>query len=249
MRLAGKVALISGGARGQGAAAARLFVAEGARVVIGDVLDEVARQVAAELCAGADRTACSAVHLDVTRSDEWQAAVEAASARFGGLDVLVNNAGVTRARGVERTSEEEWEHVVGVNQKGAWLGIRAAIPALRSRGGGAIVNTGSIYGVIGSVSSTAYHASKGAIRAMTRQAAVELAPLGIRVNCILPGVIDTPMLADIRRDWLKALLLRTPLRRTGRPEEVAQAVLFLASDEASFITGAELAVDGGFTAS
>jgi 3alpha(or 20beta)-hydroxysteroid dehydrogenase len=136
-----------------------------------------------------------------------------------------------------------------VNQKGAWLGIRAAVPALRSRGGGAIVNTGSIYGVIGSVSSTAYHASKGAIRAMTRQAAVELAPLGIRVNCILPGVIDTPMLADIRGDWLKALLLRTPLRRTGRPEEVAQAVLFLASDEASFITGAELAVDGGFTAS
>jgi 3alpha(or 20beta)-hydroxysteroid dehydrogenase len=249
MRLAGKVALISGGARGQGAAAARLFVAEGARVVIGDVLDEVARQVAAELCAGTDGAACTSVHLDVTRSDEWQTAVEAASARFGGLDVLVNNAGVTRARGVERTSEEEWEHVVGVNQKGAWLGIRAAVPALRSRGGGAIVNTGSIYGVIGSVSSTAYHASKGAIRAMTRQAAVELAPLGIRVNCILPGVIDTPMLADIRGDWLKALLLRTPLRRTGRPEEVAQAVLFLASDEASFITGAELAVDGGFTAS
>ena len=247
-RLAGKVALISGGARGQGAAAARLFVSEGARVVIGDVLDEVGRQTAAELCVGADGAACS-VHLDVTRTDDWERALAAATERYGGLDILVNNAGVTRARGLEKTSEEEWDHVVGVNQKGAWLGTRAVVPALRKRGGGAIVNTGSIYGVIGSVSSTAYHASKGAIRAMTRQAAVELAPLGIRVNCVVPGVIDTPMLADIREAWLQALLLRTPLRRAGRPEEVAKAVLFLASDEASFITGAEIAVDGGFTAS
>lgn len=245
-RLAGKVALITGGSRGQGAAAARLFSAEGAAVVVADVLEAEGEQVAAEVQAAGGRARF--VRLDVAVDADWRHAVETAERELGGLDVLVNNAGVTRAKGVERTSEQEWEHVVGINEKGAWLGMRAALPAFRRRGGGAIVNTSSIYGVVGTASSTAYHASKGAVRALTKQAAVELAAEHVRVNCVLPGVIDTPMLADIREDWLRELLARTPAGRAGRPEEVAQAVLFLASDEASYITGAELAVDGGYTA-
>ena len=240
------MALITGGSRGQGAAAARLFGSEGAAVVVADVLEAEGQQIAAEVQAAGGRARF--VRLDVAVDADWRHAVETAERELGGLDVLVNNAGVARAKGVERTSEEEWEHVVGINEKGAWLGMRAALPAFRRRGGGAIVNTSSIYGVVGTASSTAYHASKGAVRALTKQAAVELAGEHVRVNCVLPGVIDTPMLADIREDWLRGLLARTPAGRVGRPEEVAKAVLFLASDDASYITGAELAVDGGYTA-
>lgn len=241
-RMAGKVALITGAARGQGAAAARLFAAEGARVVLGDVLDTEGAEIAAGL-AGARYQ-----HLDVTADADWEAAVAAAERGFGGLDVLVNNAGLTRARGVEQTRDEDWDRVIAVDQTGAWRGMRAALPALRRRGGGAIVNVASIYGLVGSRSSTAYHAAKGALLAMTRQAAAEYAAQGLRVNAVLPGVIDTAMLADIRDDWLRALVARTPMGRLGRPEEVAAAMLFLASDEASYITGALLAVDGGYTA-
>lgn len=242
-RLEGKAALITGGARGQGAAAARIFSNEGAAVVVADVLDDEGTILAAQLGG----RSCYQ-HLDVRNQSEWEAAVGEAEARFGRLDILVNNAGITRAKGVEQTSEEEWESINAVNLKGAWLGMRAAAPAMRRAGGGAIVNVASVYGLVGSGSSTAYHASKGGLLALTRTAAAELAPVGIRVNAVLPGVIDTPMLADIRPTWLQKLLDHTPLGRIGQPEEVATAVLYLASDEAAYITGALLPVDGGYTA-
>ncbi|MFZ0216274.1 MAG: SDR family oxidoreductase, partial [Candidatus Dormiibacterota bacterium] len=213
-------------------------------VLLADVLDAEGEAVAAELVAGRARARYQ--HLDVAVADQWASAIAIVEASFGTLDVLVNNAGVTRAKGIERTSEAEWDEVVGINQKGVWLGMRAGVPLLARRGG-AIVNVSSIYGKLGTTSSTAYHGSKGAVRALTKQAAVELAPRSIRVNCVLPGVIATPMLADIREDWLAGLMAHTPLGRPGEAAEVANAVVFLASPEASYITGAELTVDGGYT--
>jgi NAD(P)-dependent dehydrogenase (short-subunit alcohol dehydrogenase family) len=245
--MAGKVAVVTGAARGQGAAAVRLLLSEGCRVVAADVRDDEARDMLVGLPEDARPRAMYA-HLDVTDEGQWERAVAAAEARYGGVDVLVNNAGIIRARGLEATEDWEWERVIAVDQKGAFLGMRAVIPCFRRRGGGAVVNVSSVYGVIGTESQASYHAAKGALRAMTRQAAVELAPLGVRVNAVLPGVIDTPMMADAPPETLERLMARTPLHRLGRADEVAWAVLFLASDEASFVTGAELAVDGGYLA-
>ncbi|MGH7920581.1 MAG: SDR family NAD(P)-dependent oxidoreductase [Candidatus Dormibacteraceae bacterium] len=241
-RFAGRVALVTGAARGQGAAAARLFCQEGASVVLVDLLDGEGARTAEVLRAEGHEARYE--HLDVAAAGEWEGLVSGLER----LDVLVNNAGITRAKGIARTSEAEWERVVGINQRGVWLGMRACLPLLVAGGHGAIVNVSSIYGRLGTASSTAYHASKGAVRALSKQAAVELAPRGIRVNCVLPGVIATPMLADIREDWLAGLMAHTPLGRPGEAEEVAHAVVFLASDQASYITGAELTVDGGYTA-
>ncbi|HUN58100.1 MAG TPA: glucose 1-dehydrogenase [Candidatus Binataceae bacterium] len=246
-RLKGKVALISGGARGQGASEARMFVDEGARVVIADVLDNDASALAEEINRKAGHKAAIAVHLDVTRGADWRAAVDTATREFGGLDILVNNAGILNVKGIMETSEEEWDAIVSVNQKGVWLGMKAAVPALRHRGGGSIVNISSIYGLIGSAGSAAYHGSKGAVRLLTKAAAVQYAPDKIRVNSVHPGVIKTPMVDIFADQELAAIANLAPMKRAGTPEEVAWVVLFLATDEASFVTGAEYVVDGGYT--
>jgi len=247
-RLKGKVALISGGARGQGAAETWLFVKEGARVAIGDVLDAETRELSEEVNREAGARVTLPVRLDVTRAADWRAAVEACEREFGGLDILVNNAGILNVKGVGDTSEEEWDAVINVNQKGVWLGTRAAAPAMKKRGAGSIINISSIYGLIGSGGSAAYHASKGAVRLLTKTAAVEYAPFNIRVNSVHPGVIKTPMTDIFAEKDLDAIAALAPMKRAARPEEVGYVVLFLATDEASFVTGAEYVVDGGYTA-
>jgi cyclopentanol dehydrogenase len=247
-RLKGKVALISGGARGQGAAEARLFASEGAKVVIGDVLDDLCKKTADEINSKSGSKAVVALHLDVTRAADWRAAVDSCVREFGGLDVLVNNAGIANVKGIEETSEEEWDSIVNINQKGVWLGMKTAVPAMRGRGGGSIINISSIYGIIGSPGSAAYRGTKGAVRLLTKAAAVQYAPDKIRVNSVHPGVILTPMVDVVPRSELQPLIDLAPMKRAAQPEEVGWCVVFLASDEASFVTGAELVVDGGYTA-
>jgi len=247
-RLKGKVALISGGARGQGAAEARLFAGEGANVVIGDVLDDLCKKTADEINSKSGRNAVAALRLDVTRAADWRDAVHACERQFGGLDVLVNNAGIANVKGIEETSEEEWDSIVNINQKGVWLGMKAAVPVMRRRGGGSIINISSIYGIIGSSGSAAYHGTKGAVRLLTKAAAVQYAPDKIRVNSVHPGVILTPMVDVVPRSELQPIIDMAPMKRAAQPEEVGWCVVFLASDEASFVTGAELVVDGGYTA-
>ncbi len=249
MRLEGKVAFISGGARGMGAAEARLFAREGAKVVFGDVLDDEGRQVEAEI----NETGGEAlyVHLDVTQPSSWDAAISATVARFGRLDVLVNNAGIAvRGTGDDATIEE-WDRVMDVNAKGVFLGTKAAIPEMRKTGGGSIVNISSISGMIGQTNiHPGYNASKGAVRLLTKSTALQHAGEGIRVNSVHPGPIATPMTEAGRMDpeSYRRTLTMTPLGRYGEPEDVAYGVLFLASDESSYMTGSELVVDGGYTA-
>jgi cyclopentanol dehydrogenase len=247
-RLNGKVALISGGARGQGAAETKLFVNEGARVLIGDVLDGEARKLADEVNQKAGSQVTLPLHLDVTRAADWRAAVDVAEREFGGLDILVNNAGILNTKGIIDTSEEEWDAIINVNQKGVWLGTKSVVPAMKKRGSGSIINISSIYGLIGSGGSAAYHASKGAVRLLTKTAAIEFAADNIRVNSVHPGVIKTPMVEIFDDKELEAIAARAPINRAARPEEVGYVVLFLATDEASFVTGAEYVVDGGYTA-
>ena len=248
MRLEGKVALISGAARGQGAAEARLFAREGAKVVIGDVLDEEGTRVAAEI-AESGRDALF-VHLDVTSEDDWRQAIDAATSRFGKLDVLVNNADIWRRGNVEETTPEQWDLIMDVNAKGVFLGSRAAIPEMRKAGGGSIINISSTAGLVGSTRSAAYNASKGAVRLFTKGTAIQYGREGIRANSIHPGPIDTAMLDQVWDDApsREASIARTLLGRIGTSEDIANGALYLASDESSFVTGSELVIDGGSTA-
>ena len=248
MRLENKVALISGGARGMGAVEAKMFVQEGAKVVIGDGLVEDGKQTEAEINeAGGE---CVFVHLDVTDETAWQDAVAAAVDRFGKLDILVNNAGIARINNVEDTTSDEWDLVMDINAKGVFLGTKAAIPEIRKAGGGSIVNISSIAGLTGGRTSS-YAASKGAVRLLTKSSAIQYAGEGIRCNSVHPGVIETPMTTSIMLNTQEGRDLnasRHPLGRVGQPEDIAYGVLFLASDESSFMTGSELVIDGGLTA-
>jgi 3alpha(or 20beta)-hydroxysteroid dehydrogenase len=245
-RLDGKVAIITGGARGQGAIEARLFAAEGARVVIGDVLDEEGGLVAKSI--GSD---ASYRHHDVREEGQWADLVGHAVDTFGHLDILVNNAGIFRIQPLATTSAAAYMEIININQLGTFLGMQAAAPAMATSGGGSIVNISSIAGLRGSAGTMAYTASKFAVRGMTKVAALELAPLGIRVNSVHPGIIDTPMLLDLmitNEEERTAFGARIPVGRVAHAEQVAKMVLYLASDESDHSTGSEFIVDGGITA-
>jgi len=243
-RLDGKVAIVTGAARGQGEAEARLFVREGAKVVLADVLDEEGTAVAKDL-----GSAATYVHLDVSDEAEWAGAIEAAAA-FGALNVLVNNAAIIRPKAIEDTSLTDYLSVISVNQVGCFLGMRSAIAPMKAAGGGSIVNVSSIDGMRSENGLVSYTASKFAIRGMTKTAALELGHHGIRVNSVHPGGINTVMGNPMAmpEETMNTVYARQAIPRIGRPEEVANMVLFLASDEASFCTGAEYLVDGGWLA-
>lgn len=249
MRLDGKVALISGGARGQGAAEARLFAREGAKVVIGDILDAEGQQVEAEIAETGGE--CVYLHLDVTSEADWQTAVGRAVSEFGKLDVLVNNAGIFPPASIEDTSEDLWDRIMDINGKGVFLGTKCAIPEMRKAGGGSIINISSTAGLRGSPMAAAYGASKGAVRLFTKSTAIQYAKDNIRANSVHPGIIETDMtLPTILTDEeaRRERIARTPIGRIGLPDDVAYGVLFLASEESSFMTGSELVIDGGRTA-
>jgi NAD(P)-dependent dehydrogenase (short-subunit alcohol dehydrogenase family) len=249
MRLANKVALISGGARGMGATEARLFAAEGAKVVIGDILEAEGRLTEADIKSAGGEAVF--VRLDVTNEADWQHAVATAVERFGKLDILVNNAGVSGHGKVEEVSLEEWNRVMDINSTGVFLGTKTAIPAMRRAGGGSIINISSQLGLVGTDnSSPQYQASKGSVRLLTKATAIQYAHAGIRVNSVHPGPVETPMTEARRADPAvrELMLSRIPLGRYGQPEDIAYGVLYLASDEAGYITGSELVVDGGWTA-
>ena len=248
-RLDGKVALISGGARGQGALEAELFAAEGASVVFGDLLDDEGQAVERRITEAGG--AAVYVHLDVTSDADWEDAVHTAEARYGKLDVLVNNAGIANAESIEDTTEELWDRIMQVNTKGVFLGTRKVLPAMRRAGGGSIINVSSIAGILGrALTGSAYSASKGAVRTFTKTTAIQHASERIRCNSIHPGPVDTPMLSGIS-DNPEILRQRTdevPLGRLGQSPDIAYGALYLASDESAWITGIELVIDGGITA-
>ncbi len=250
-RLAGKVALITGGASGIGAATARLYAREGGKVAIADINDNLGRGLADEI---GDTLY---FHLDTTDEDQWRSAVAQTQARFGRLDILVNAAGVSgripgtaKAPKIEEQDLENWNFVMNVNSTGIFLGMKHAIPAMRKVGGGSIINISSIYGIVGSPHNVAYHASKGSVRLSTKSAALQYATENIRVNSVHPGFVTSPMTQISHDDpeLAKPRLDKTPMGRFGMPEDIANGCLFLASDESNWMTGAELVIDGGMTA-
>ena len=238
-RLQDKIILITGAARGQGAAEARLFVREGAKVVISDILEDQGRQLAQELAPSA-----IFVRQDVTLEADWQKAIQAAES-LGGLHGLVNNAGIYQPRTLLETDTSLFELHMRINQLGPFLGMKLVVPLMAQSGGGSIVNISSVAGLRGSPGAIAYSATKWALRGMTKAAALELAASNIRVNSIHPGPIDTPMLNVRTREQNEQRVQQVPMKRMGTPEEIADLVLFLLSDESRYITGAEIAIDGG----
>ena len=239
-----KTVLITGGSRGQGAAEARLFAQAHARVIIGDVVEDEGEALAKDIRSGGG--VCECRKLDVASEKDWEDAAAFAKDKFGGIDVLVNNAGVSlRGVDIEHTTREQWDRVLGVNLTGCFLGIRAVAPVMKARGGGAIVNIGSTAGINGHFAA-AYTAAKWGLRGLTKAAALEYAEHNIRVNAVHPSILDTHMTAG-SQSFIDAMVSVTPLGRAASVEDVAHAVMFLASEEAAFLTGIDLPVDGGFT--
>ena len=246
-RLDGKVAIISGGAKGQGAEEARIFAEEGAKIIIGDILDKDGMQIESEIVERGGEA--KFVHLDVSLEEDWIKVVDLAIAEYGNLDILVNNAGILLMKGVEDTSSEEWDNIQNINSKGVFLGSKTVIPAMRKSGGGSIINISSIAGLIGSKFS-AYGASKGLVRTLTKSIAVNHGHEGIRCNSVHPGIIETDMVSDMigTQEGKEYQLNRTPLKVIATSRDVAFGVLYLASDESRYVTGSELVIDGGITA-
>ena len=248
MRLEGKVAIISGASGGMGAEEARLFAREGAKVVLADIVDDDGEAVAREIeDTGGEATY---IHTDVTSAESWEAMVSATIDKYGKVDILVNNAGISSGSHEDPLDIEGWTRIMDVNSTGVYLGTRAVIPTMQQSGSGSIVNISSIMGFVGGEGGhPAYHASKGAVRIFTKATAVRYGPDGIRANSVHPGFMPPMRSSSFRSDGqLEDLVRLTPLRRTGETIEVANGVLFLASDEASFVTGTELVIDGGFIA-
>jgi 3alpha(or 20beta)-hydroxysteroid dehydrogenase len=237
-RLTGKVALVSGGARGMGASHARTMVAEGAKVVLGDILDDEGEVVAKELGDNARY-----VHLDVTQPEHWDSAVATALSEFGGLHVLVNNAGIINVGTIEDYALSEWQRILDINLTGVFLGIRAVVKSMKEAGAGSIINISSIEGMAGTLGCHGYTATKFGVRGLTKSAAMELGPSGIRVNSIHPGLVKTPM-----TEWVPEDIFQSALGRIAEPKEVSNLVVYLASDDSSYSTGSEFVVDGGTTA-
>lgn len=248
MRLEGKVALISGGSRGQGATEAELFVKEGAKVVIADILEPEGNAVAAQIREGGGDA--SFIKLDVTSEDDWRDAVEFTLNTYGKLDILINNAAIYKRTPIVQTDLDEWNRIMDINSTGVFLGTKLCVPAMQKSGGGSIINISSTAGLVGSERGSAYGASKGSVRLFTKYTAIQHAGDGIRANSIHPGPIDTEMIADniSTPEGRAQSEARVPLGRIGTVMDVAYGALFLASDESSFMTGSELVIDGGVTA-
>ena len=244
-RLENKVALITGAANGMGEAEARLFAEHGASLVITDRDISKLNKLAEELTASG--TKVLALEHDVSQEAEWIKAADSADKAFGKVDILINNAGIVSLEGVEATTIDLWDKIIAVNQTGTWLGMKHTIPLMRKAGKGSIVNIASVYALIGSGTSAAYQASKGAVRVLSKTAAMEYANQNIRVNSIYPGTILTPMVAAaVSDEALKGIVSKIPMGRAGSSLEVAWGALYLASDESSYVTGAELVIDGGW---
>jgi NAD(P)-dependent dehydrogenase (short-subunit alcohol dehydrogenase family) len=252
MRLEGKVAAVTGAGSGIGQAMARLFAREGARVLAADINGGAAEETAAEIVAAGGT--CQSLAVDVVQPEQVQNMIEQAISLYGRIDVLCNNAGIGSTTDVVACEPDDWDRVMTVNVKSVYLGCKYAVPHMIAQGGGVIINTASVAGMVGIVKRAAYCASKGAVIALTRQVAIEYVEQGIRVNCLCPGTVDSPWVerllaqADDRVAARQALEARQPMGRLGTPEEVAAAALYLASDDAAFITGTGLVIDGGWTA-